>query len=393
MPLLFVICCYCYFDLYHFILPATDPHNKGGVGERRTATFSYGIHLIANKFAHSNCPHFGQCSENILAQVDSSLHLNHLYFHLRFARIPTTLQLPRPIFLEPCLLQAVQRKHGRNFLIACSETPLRLPRKIRFHKVASLMSSVYLHLFDARALSVQSSLRHFNLVSTLRALLSPGHCVYCLISPLWNKVYVGATGFGRPRSILDRWWEHIRCCRLWQSYSSQCRYMHRVPPLYQAMGSIGLHNVVVVLLRNLNQGGNVLAHSERWLIRLLAPTFNAIGNDELSHHPVPVHSLNSWWSDDVVAVASRLLRKANPRLSDQQWVALVSYLREAGKRSLASKVARLARSLRPKLRTLRSNPQLSFPCPVPPSLLKTCQSAIRRVLRQLPSALRRTPFP
>ena len=215
---------------------------------------------------------------------------------------------------------------------------------------------------------------------------------YIYLSPLWSKVYVGATGFQRPRNVLDRWWEHVRLCRLWQSESSKRRCAHRIPPLYHAMAAVGCHNVAIVVLQTLNVGGTELAKCERFYIRKFSPTFNASGTEEASQQPIPASVLGSWWADDISTTAARILRKSHPRLTDSQWVALVCSLREAGERALATKVARMARLLRPKLRLLRSHPHITFPCPVPDELLHLCQRAIRTALKRLPTPLRSQTF-
>ena len=100
----------------------------------------------------------------------------------------------------------------------------------------------------------------------------PQSAVYVLVSPMWNKVYVGAFGFKRPRPATERWKEHLTWERLWSSRMSQTRFVGRCPPLYAAMRSVGVHNVVMVILQSTTR--EALSIVERRFIKLLSPVFN-----------------------------------------------------------------------------------------------------------------------
>ena len=45
----------------------------------------------------------------------------------------------------------------------------------------------------------------------------PGHYVYCLLSPLMRKVYVGAVGLKSARTPYARLREHLNLARLWNN--------------------------------------------------------------------------------------------------------------------------------------------------------------------------------
>jgi hypothetical protein len=75
-----------------------------------------------------------------------------------------------------------------------------------------------------------------------------GHWIYALICPYWGKIYVGATGFSRPRTPVERWTEHVRLAKLWRLSKSSKRYMPQIPALYLAYGKTGIGNVIMVIL-------------------------------------------------------------------------------------------------------------------------------------------------
>lgn len=75
-----------------------------------------------------------------------------------------------------------------------------------------------------------------------------GRAVYALCSPYWSKCYVGALGFEHPRPPVDRWKEHIARAKLWGSRMSTRRFRASTPALYRAISSVGVQNVVMVVL-------------------------------------------------------------------------------------------------------------------------------------------------
>ena len=100
-------------------------------------------------------------------------------------------------------------------------------------------------------------------------LATEGHYVYCLVSPLLNKLYVGAVGFRRPRSPYARLREHMNMVRCWASRASEKRYGQRAPALYKAIAKIGVCNVIQVVLASTTL--HQLASAERAFIRQLRP--------------------------------------------------------------------------------------------------------------------------
>ena len=103
-------------------------------------------------------------------------------------------------------------------------------------------------------------------------------------------------------------------------------------------------------------------------------------------------SLKGSTVDDAVTLAERLLRKARPKLPPAGWVCLLQTLRAAGAMTLAAQIARLARTVCPKLSKLRAFPRLAIPCPLPEAVLKKLQHALRSILRSLPSFDRAAGF-
>ena len=120
-------------------------------------------------------------------------------------------------------------------------------------------------------------------------------------------------------------------------------------------------------------------------IRHLSPTFNVQHASDIFPDPIPSHLLSSWWSDDIITVASHILPKVHPKLSPLQWVSLLAAVRGMGDRKTAAQLRRVAARLCPSLHALRSSPRITFPCPMPGWLLRHTQHVFTRVLRQLPS--------
>ena len=159
-------------------------------------------------------------------------------------------------------------------------TLLKQPLDARFRQSAETMAKMHSLLANALSKGVQRTLSATTLGCDLPLLLEPSFSVYALVSPLWSKVYVGATGFKRPRAIMERWWEHIKKSAEWKSSSSKRRYQHHTPPLYRAMAAIDPSNVIVIPLARAYHHN--LGSVERHFIRLLAPTFNAVGTASYS---------------------------------------------------------------------------------------------------------------
>ena len=80
----------------------------------------------------------------------------------------------------------------------------------------------------------------------------PGHYVYCLLSPLMRKVYVGAVGLKSARTPYARLREHLNLARLWNSKTSQSRYESRSPTLYRVMAKVGIEHVTMVILASVS---------------------------------------------------------------------------------------------------------------------------------------------
>ena len=78
--------------------------------------------------------------------------------------------------------------------------------------------------------------------------MASGFYVYALVSPMWSKIYVGATGYAHFRSLAERWVEHVARTKLWSSRHSRRRFAHQTPLLYRAMAAVGWHNVVMLPL-------------------------------------------------------------------------------------------------------------------------------------------------
>ena len=135
-----------------------------------------------------------------------------------------------------------------------------------------------------------------------------------------------------------------------------------------------------------------LRRAEVFWIRHLSPTFNVQHASEIFSDPIPSHLLSSWWSDDIMTVASRILRKVHPKLSPAQWVSLLVAVRGMGDRKTAAQLRRVAARLCPSLHTLRSSPRITFPCPMPGWLLRHTHFVFSRVLRQLPSSVQSPVF-
>ena len=61
-------------------------------------------------------------------------------------------------------------------------------------------------------------------------LLTAGYYIYCLISPLMAKLYIGAVGFNGPREPRLR--EHVNLAKVWGSRLSRQRFHYLIPDLY-----------------------------------------------------------------------------------------------------------------------------------------------------------------
>ena len=211
--------------------------------------------------------------------------------------------------------------------------------------------------------------------------------VYCLVSPLLTKLYVGAVGFKKPRSPYVRLREHLKLVRLWASRASIQRYGKRAPGLYKAIGKVGACNVIQVILAE--SARDRLAATECAFIRQLSPVFNVIGVSGDIALPRAVQRLfGSSICEDVRIVGAQILRHNRPKMPAQAWPVLIAQVRRTGDRELAAKLARQARQVCPKLSKLRSAPRLSFPCPIPKQLLQQLNGEIKATLRALPLVCR-----
>lgn len=212
-------------------------------------------------------------------------------------------------------------------------------------------------------------------------MMEAGHFIYALISPLWGKVYVGATGFDRPRPPMERWKEHAKMAALWKQSNGSRRYQGRSPSLYSAYNRVGIGSVIMVILDASPFGGETLGRMERHYIRAMEPVWNVSGGYASDNIP---RAWMSVLSEELVVAASRILRQANPRLSAQQWVHLIAELKARGERELAAKVARMARQRNLDLRRLRTHPQVTFPCPTPSYVLRHLSYVLRKLINRLP---------
>ena len=264
------------------------------------------------------------------------------------------------------------------------------PRAQRRSEFVRLLSALVRLLPTTLSRGVQRVLSTTKLEPASAFLDVAGFFIYALVSPLWSRVYVGATGRQHARQPLERWLEHVRCARLWNSRTSCSRFVHNVPPLYKAMAAVGVQNVALIPICQVLDSQHLLS-VERHLIRLPAPTFNVQGT-LLERGPLPSHILSCWWSEDLISVASRVLRQVHPRLSPPQWVSLITAVRASGDRVVAARLARHARRVCPSLHTVRSSPRVIFPCPITPSVRQAFQRVVRRALRVLPSPCRLDNF-
>ena len=215
-------------------------------------------------------------------------------------------------------------------------------------------------------------------------LCEPACVVYALVSPLWGKCYVGASGLRAPRPPIERWMEHVGRARLWQSATSHTRYGQRCPPLYAAMGSVSPHNVCFVVLEVTTQPR--LAQRERHYIRQLEPVFNAVGTTgNLAPWGEAAASLGALTCDELFALGDRLLRQAHPRLRPSAWASVIAAMAAAGQRTVAVQLARVARTVCPNMRAFRALPCIVAPCPLPQELLGLLGTAVRDTLRLLPA--------
>ena len=75
----------------------------------------------------------------------------------------------------------------------------------RHHVLADLISKLALVLPAARSCGVQCSLNAVVVDHPESSVATADFFVYALVSPLWSKFYVSATGIERPRAPLERW--------------------------------------------------------------------------------------------------------------------------------------------------------------------------------------------
>ena len=156
--------------------------------------------------------------------------------------------------------------------------------------------------------------------------------------------------------------------RLWDSKTSRHRFLSRRPALYAALTSAGIENVVMVILGC--PSATTLGSVERHYIRQLSPVYNWVASDDSAKIPgFPANLLGSATCDDMLSLASRVLRQANPKLSKASWVSLINGVLSAGDRNLAAKLARVARTKCPGLHSLKSSCRITIQCPLPSSLL------------------------
>ena len=212
----------------------------------------------------------------------------------------------------------------------------------------------------------------------------PGCYVYALASPFWGRCYPGGCGYRGPRPPLARWIEHLRLAKTWGSATSQRRYGHCCPPLYSAMAAVGPENAVLVILSVVPR--ETLADRETHFTRILQPVFNVRPPTE--DQGWNLRALASSSVDDVLTLGARLLRRAHPRLKQNEWAALISAAALAGDRTLAAKLARQARGLSRSLGRLRAFPLIVVPCPLPTALLQAVNHTLHRKLRLVPGFLR-----
>ena len=245
-------------------------------------------------------------------------------------------------------------------------------------------------MIDSCRCSLSPVVQKVLLDAKLTALTDPGVYVYVLFSPLWGKCYVGAVGFGKNkcRCPLQRWIEHIKQARLWNSKTSRKRCASRRSPLYAAMAAVGPANVIQVIVAQ--PLANDLALAERFFIRKLQPVFNIKEVDDCSVHLAK--SLSALTVDDVVSYGNRLLRQARPRLTANQWACIVADAASSGDRILAAKLARHARTTCSKAKKLRALPQVVIPCAVPHHIIAHIQNLLRSALLKIPGFQRYPQF-
>ena len=148
------------------------------------------------------------------------------------------------------------------------------------------------------------------------------------------------------------------------------------------MEKVGIGNAIVVRIARTESSN--LAHGERCNIRLLSPVFTVLGASGEDALPVAVKRLlGSAMSEDVTLVVAAWLRKNRPPPPLQVWPLLVVQVLRTGDRGLASKLARQARQVCPRLSKLRSAPRLEFPCPVPVDLLMQLRAEVHAALMAL----------
>ena len=243
-------------------------------------------------------------------------------------------------------------------------------------------------MFEASRFCVSASVQHVLSYASADTLTNKGFFVYALISPLWGKCYVGACGFRNCRSPLERWIEHVKQAKLWNSKTSQKRYASRRSPLYAAMAAVGPFNVIQVILAQPSRQD--LASAERFFIRKLQPVFNIRETEDSVLHLA--RSLSTMVIDDVVTFGNRLLRHARPRLTPNQWASIIADVASAGDRVLAAKLARHARASNARASGLRALPQVVIPCAVPRRIISHVQDLLRNNLLKIPGCQRFPQF-
>ena len=223
-------------------------------------------------------------------------------------------------------------------------------------------------------------------------MLTESRCViYALCSPVLSKCYVGAVGFKGPRPPIKRWREHMSLANLWNSKTSRHRFLSRRPALYTALSYAGMGNVVMVILACPPE--RILGTVERHFIRHLSPVYNWVASCDSEMVPAfPANLLGSATCDDVLSLAARVLRQANPKLSKTSWVSLIKGVLSAGDRSLAAKLARVARFRCSGLHSLRASYHITVHCPVPSDLLRQMKRDLRKLLLEIPVTARTPHF-
>ena len=216
-----------------------------------------------------------QLSPLQLTALRASLcHRIYKYLQIRWY-CPLTDKLARlpPLAPVPTLVTAAfrDRAAGAEWQRLACELDLLHSQSGGVAKVSDLMHEMARLLPFSSSAVVQRLLR---LPMLNVDLATPGRFVYCLVSPLLGKVYVGAVGFRKPRSPYARLREHLKLVKLWASPASCRRYGCRAPGLYRAIGKVRISNVIQVILAEAT--AEKLA-AECSFIRMMSPVFNVVG--------------------------------------------------------------------------------------------------------------------